>query len=171
MIKPIYDERCPGYYVDELGNVYSDKNGQLRVLKPTVHRGYLHVEIRENTHPVLVHKVPVHRLIISTFDGERPEGMECRHLNGNALDNRLCNLKWGTHSENMQDEIRHGTAHCLLHGENSSSAKLSNQQVKEIRELGKTNISRERLAERYGVSSRHIRDILNWKTRCKDNQI
>lgn len=32
--------------------------------------------------------------------------MECRHLNGNPVDNRLENLCWGTHSENEYDKHR-----------------------------------------------------------------
>lgn len=53
----------------------------------------------------------VHRLVLEVFSGECPEGMEARHLNGDNADNRLVNLKWGTHSENINDKRRHGTNH------------------------------------------------------------
>jgi NUMOD4 motif/HNH endonuclease len=52
---------------------------------------------------------PVHRLVLLAFVGPAPDGMECRHLNGVPDDNRLPNLAWGTHTENMQDVVRHGT--------------------------------------------------------------
>lgn len=55
--------------------------------------------------------VTFHALVLETFIGPRPEGMVCRHLNGNPLDNRLENLRWGTPEENAQDSIAHGTHH------------------------------------------------------------
>lgn len=53
-------------------------------------------------------RVPVHRIICRSFHGEPAAGQEVRHLNGNEIDNRPDNLKWGTRSENIQDIIRHG---------------------------------------------------------------
>lgn len=53
-------------------------------------------------------KVPVHRLVLITFEGGPPfVGAECRHKNGNKRDNRYENLEWGTHAENMADMARH----------------------------------------------------------------
>jgi len=51
----------------------------------------------------------VHRLVIAAFVGECPRGMEACHNNGDAGDNRLSNLRYGTKSENMFDRTRHGT--------------------------------------------------------------
>lgn len=51
----------------------------------------------------------IHRVVLESFVGPRPEGQECRHLNGNPLDNRLENLCWGTRKENAHDAIKHGT--------------------------------------------------------------
>lgn len=53
----------------------------------------------------------VHRLVLEAFVGPRPEGQVTRHLNGNAQDARLCNLTWGTQSDNLYDKGRHGTDH------------------------------------------------------------
>ena len=52
---------------------------------------------------------PIHALVLESFEGPRPSGAEIRHLNGNPLDNRLSNLRYGTKSENMLDAVRHGT--------------------------------------------------------------
>ena len=56
-----------------------------------------------------VTRVLVHHLVLSAFDQPRPEGSVARHLNGNPADNRIENLRWGTHAENMQDMVAHGT--------------------------------------------------------------
>lgn len=49
----------------------------------------------------------VHTVVLEAFVGPRPEGQVCRHLNGDPLDNRLENLKWGTLRENSADIRRH----------------------------------------------------------------
>lgn len=50
----------------------------------------------------------VHAVILTTFEGPRLEGYECRHLDGNPLNNCLDNLRWGTPAENGEDRILHG---------------------------------------------------------------
>jgi hypothetical protein len=51
----------------------------------------------------------VHDMVLETFVGPCPEGMEARHLNGVASDNRVANLEWSTHAVNMRDMLIHGT--------------------------------------------------------------
>jgi hypothetical protein len=51
----------------------------------------------------------VHIMVLETFAGPCPPGMECRHLNGVRADCRWPeNLCWGTHSDNMRDRVAHG---------------------------------------------------------------
>lgn len=50
----------------------------------------------------------VHHLVLGAFIGPKPNGLECRHLNGDSADNRLVNLIWGTSSQNTKDTVRHG---------------------------------------------------------------
>jgi len=52
--------------------------------------------------------VQVHRLVAEAFLGPPPDGMECRHLDGNPKNNHITNLAWGTRSENNRDRCRHG---------------------------------------------------------------
>lgn len=50
----------------------------------------------------------IHVLVLEAFIGKRPDGFVCCHLNGLPFDNRVENLKWGTHKENYDHRIIHG---------------------------------------------------------------
>lgn len=64
----------------------------------------------------------LHRARLIAFFGP-PESSDpiCMHIDGNALNNNLENLKWGSHNKNMQDLARSN----VNKGENSSSSKIS----------------------------------------------
>lgn len=66
-------------------------------------------------------------------------------------------LSWKTPKENQADRLIHGTHH---RGEKSPWAKLSRQDVEDIKVLVKTIIQRD-VAKFYGVSQQHISDIVN----------
>ncbi len=103
MLKQIPD--FPDYSITKDGRVWSCRFK--RWLKGNKNsNGYLHVCLRCNNKS---YTRKIHRLVLETYIGPCPENMQCRHLNGNRLDNRLENLCWGTSSENHQDAIRHGT--------------------------------------------------------------
>jgi hypothetical protein len=95
------------------------------------------------------HRRHLHLLILEAFVGPRPEGMQCRHLDGNPFNNRLDNLKWGTAVENGQDRVRHGTQ---VHGITNPKAKLTEQQVREIRDLHEQGLTGQAIARLYGIS-------------------
>lgn len=67
------------------------------------HSGYRYFVFSCGTH------LFAHRMVLEAFVGPRPEGMFGCHSDGNPANNALHNLRWGTHSENMQDAVRHGT--------------------------------------------------------------
>lgn len=100
----------------------------------------------------------VHVLILEAFVGKRPKGEVCRHLNGDGLDNRLKNLRWGTRKENERDKRRHGRA---MLGERHHAAKLSDEDVRTIRS-SKLHSGIEGAA--FGVHPSNIRQIRARKT-------
>jgi hypothetical protein len=53
--------------------------------------------------------VSVHTLVLESFVGLRPAGMECCHNDGDRANARLSNLRWDTHSENVYDSVRSRT--------------------------------------------------------------
>jgi len=126
----------PGYFATEGGNIYSIKRrgrhggyGPLHKLVPTRDReGYLIVNLYRGGKP---HLRMVHRLVLETFIGPRPLGMECCHGPSGKLDNSIGNLVWGTRSKNYgEDRVRDGT-HCR--GERHPFAKLNSLQARVIR--------------------------------------
>lgn len=94
----------------------------------------------------------VHKLVMLAFVGECPQGMEIRHLNSVADDNRLCNLAYGTRSENSIDAVKLGR-----HGRQ----KLKPTDVTLIRERICSGEDIVCIAKEYGVCTRTIRDIKN----------
>ncbi len=103
----------------------------------------------------------VHRLVLESFVGPCPEGMECRHLNGDPSDNRLSNLRWGTHRENMLDSVRHGTR---ATGSRNGNSRLHEDAVREIRSAYATGkITQRALALQHGVSQKTIFNIVKEK--------
>jgi len=50
----------------------------------------------------------VHSMVLEAFVGKCPSGMECLHKDGNGLNNRLENLKWGAPQENADHRKRDG---------------------------------------------------------------
>lgn len=89
-------------------------------------RGYLCVNLYDHLGSGEHRNYLVHQLILETFVGKHPEGMECRHLDDNKQNNKLNNLCWGTRSENQQDSLRHGTHGGLgLFGERHHNSKIT----------------------------------------------
>lgn len=108
--------------------------------------------------------IPVHRLILETFVGPCPDGMECRHLNDNKTDNRWPeNICWGTYSQNRKDAYKNGRA--SEKGDKNKNSKLSIPNVLLISNTDCTKKGTiERLAKMFGVSSSTIWAIKNNKT-------
>jgi hypothetical protein len=106
----------PGYCVGSNGSIWSRWFGRgmhsflswdWRPRKQMHGRyGRLRVTLsREGRHCVRY----VHRLVIESFFGPCPPGREACHNNGDHTDNRLSNLRWDTHANNVLDQFRHGT--------------------------------------------------------------
>lgn len=58
-----------------------------------------------------VRRTYAHVLVMESFSGSRPNGMEIRHLDSDPANNHLSNLAYGTRNENQQDAVMAGTHH------------------------------------------------------------
>ncbi len=91
----------------------------------------------------------VHRGVLDTFVGPCPEGLWCRHLDGNAKNNRLENLCWDTPQNNQRDKLEHGTDSRDILG---NSHKLR-YQIGELYEMWKSDeYTTRELAEMFQVT-------------------
>lgn len=108
------------------------------------------LRIGEDTHKLLS------RLILEEFIGPCPEDMECAHNNGDTSDNRLENLRWATHEENIADMKRHGT---VRRGVQNPNSTLTETVIPEIRARRASGESCRGLAREYGVSHGTISKI------------
>lgn len=88
----------------------------------------------------------VHRMVMETFVGPCPEGSEVSHLNGDNSDNRLANLRYESRKENHARKVEHQTDY---NGARNPAAKLTDQQVREIRA---SKAPETALAKIYGVT-------------------
>ena len=91
----------------------------------------------------------VHQLVMLTFVGPPGENEEIRHLNGDPRDNRLCNLQYGTRTDNILDVYRIGRAW----------RKLTAKDVKEIRAMLNRGDLGSDIAKQFGVSQTTISRI------------
>lgn len=98
----------------------------------------------------------IHQLVMMTFEGECPEGMETRHLDDDPTNNDLSNLVYGTASQNRADAIRNKK---IKVGEDSNRAKLTNDAVRTIREMAKKKIPYKVIAEKFGITARYVARI------------
>ena len=155
------------YRISNIGNVKKlnkDKRSKpFRILKPIINKnGYLRVYLYKNKKgkPFFIH-----RLMLETFVGPCPMGMECRHLDGDRKNNKLNNLEWSTHITNMEDQIKHGTLFNKARGTDHYFSKLNEKQVGIIKYLLKTKILfQKEIGKIFGVSRMTISDIKNNKT-------
>lgn len=105
----------------------------------------------------------VSNLVALAFLGDRPEGMDVLHDDGNSTNDRLSNLRYGTKVQNMADKLRHGTQPL---GENSHLAKQDEATVRLVKEALAQNEKHVSIARRLGVSAKWISDVargISWK--------
>lgn len=157
----------PSHAVSKKGFVYSktrkDQLGRLRTGKKLneYNNGsiYPHVWITVDKRRFLR---KVSRLVLTTFVGPCPDGMECRHLDSNSQNSSLDNLCWGTHQENINDRTLAGTTAC---GERQGRSILKNRDISVIKYLYKTGMFRYKdIAFQFNVSISTIWQIIKGKT-------
>ena len=119
-------------------------------------QGYLRVRLVVNGKRLTQR---VHRLVLLTFIGPCPPGQETRHSNHDRSDNRLDNISWDTHEQNIQD--REAVKDPLFYrGSDNPSSKLTEADVLELLARREAGAKVSELCKSYG-SAANIYNILN----------
>jgi hypothetical protein len=98
----------------------------------------------------------VHKMAYLLFIGEIPKGLVVRHLCHNKKCIEPNHLALGTVQDNSDDDKAIGNT---AQGEKHPNAKLTNEQVAEIKRLLREGVSTKELSIRYGVSRACVYDI------------
>ena len=123
-------------------------------LKCTLQNGYLRVGLRTLDHKKV--RRFVHDIVLEAFVGPCPDGMQgCHFPDRSPLNNRRDNVRWGTPRSNQADRLVHGTDQ---RGEKNHQAKLTSENVREIRAL-LTTLTCSAIARKYNVSRMLISQI------------
>lgn len=131
-----------------------------RVLKPGLGgAGYLTVVLAREGRQI---SRSIHSLVVDAFIGPVPSGCNINHKSGIKTDNCLSNLEVVTYSENMSHAYRAGLA---PRGERSGVAKLSDEQVRQIRDLARAGMKQVHIAKKFDISQMTISDIVNGRSR------
>lgn len=103
----------------------------------------------------------VHRVILETFIGPCPEGMEGCHNDGNRENNSISNLRWDYQANNMKDRDNHGRT---CRGDKNGSRKISSSDVLVIRQRLRTGEPRKSIGRDYGITTWAVGCIERGKT-------
>jgi len=142
-----------GYEASDQGNVRSYRRqggGEFHKiphpLRPSIMPpgGYAGVGLRQNGR---VHRRRIANLVLLAFVGPPPDDCEVCHNNSISTDNRLENLRYDTHENNMRD-----------------CCPLSAAQVIEIRNLRAAGEGIRLLAKSFGISYGQAKDLCNGRT-------
>lgn len=140
------------------------KIGRLMGIRPDAYN-YAQVHLRDWPRDLTI---KVHILVALAFLGAPPEGHEVNHKDGNRMNPRLDNLEYLTRGKNLEHAYRVlGRAKVCMKGETNAKAKLSNEQVLDIRRRYiPRKVSQQSLADEFGVTQAMIGFIVrgeNWK--------
>lgn len=113
-------------------------------------------------------RIRAHRYAWELTNGPIADGLCCLHI----CDNRACvnpaHVFLGTKGDNARDMVAKRRS---LSGERNHKAKLTREQVEEIRRLYSAGeISQQKMADRFGVSQAHISVIVRHKEWHQDSE-
>ena len=150
MMKTKYEN----YFIDKLGNVYSNKSGIIKPLKQRIGaNGYyvVNLSIKGKHTPKLVH-----RLMAETFIGDIAK-LTINHKDGNKLNNSLLNLEIVSQKENNRHALKTGLTPI---GENHSRAKISDADLVNMIHEIQDGLNTVKASSKYGLSQSYVSKVM-----------
>ena len=150
----------PAYMAGSNGDIVS-MNKKTKVLKPDRRKedGRARYTLRHESGKYV--KRYGSYFVLLAFVGDRPDGMEACHQDGNCLNDSAGNLRWDTSTANKADMVRHNTRR---HGEQIHTAKLTEDDVRAIRQRSLAGETSTSIASDYPVSVAMISLIVRKKS-------
>ena len=145
------------YEISSFGNVKSLRQNKIMslVIMPT---GYYKVNLVKNNRWKTFR---VHRLVATSFLENPKNKNNVNHKDFNKLNNNVENLEWVTHQENVTHAVLGGRfGKTKLYGSKNGRALFNDEQVKDIKEMLKTN-SIKQISDVYNCRYNVIWEIKN----------
>jgi hypothetical protein len=130
--------------VKSLGNEFSRKERLLKLSFQS--KGYLTVVLQKDTKRKMV---LVHRLVAEHFIPNINNKPQVNHINGIKTDNRLENIEWVSHRENLDHAIENNL---VLKGDKNPTSKLKENEVITIHDFLFKGVCIEVLSKRYNIA-------------------
>jgi hypothetical protein len=105
----------------------------------------------------------VHHLVLEAFVGQAPSGHECDHIDFDPKNNRVENLRWVTHTENIRHTACAGRGY---RGQLNGRSKLSESDVIAMRIIFESVPDFDYIAELYELNRSTVWRIVTrraWK--------
>lgn len=171
--------RFPGYFGGDDGHIWSTKKGTPKRLKEQTHPK-LRMQVVSLYRPdrrydrrlsngtvkscVLAEVRYVHLLVAAVWLPPKPApGFTIDHEDENRLNNRPGNLRWMTTQQNTQAYLDNHPDLPRHRGEGNGQAKLSEQQVRELRTL-RGQMTQRMAADLFGVAKSTVASVWRGRT-------
>jgi len=129
---------------------------------PLHHSGYVHCALRRNGKST---SFTIHRLVALAHIPNPDNKPQVNHKDSNRANNHVSNLEWCTMSENMLHGYMHGNKKAYpRYGEKNPACKLTEKQVKEIRELYKNGKLLSQIGAIYNMCEGSVYNITSRKS-------
>lgn len=143
LTKDDYEITKEGYIINKLrGNILKPKHNN---------RGYCYVRLGGKNYYI-------HRLVAEKYIPNPENKPQVNHKDGNKDNNNVSNLEWSTAKENKIHAVENNL---VAKGESISIHKLSEEDIKFIKQNAKKTIKIKDLATMYNVSLKTISNIVN----------
>lgn len=128
----------PEYSVSDEGNVRSNRTG--RILKPETLKkmGYKRVTLSVNGETT---RVFIHRLVAQEFIPNTGNKSYVNHIDNDPSNNKVTNLEWVTHSENMKHCAKEGRGTSSIAAYATAKSKRDKREAEFKERLGSTFVS------------------------------